>query len=436
MIKRKLIVICLVILILSLLPTINTSFAKKTITTNSEIKLPSLAPMNMSIENVIQRRTCIRDFSNESVTDKQLSTILWSAYGFRDDKNRTVSPVNGSLAVKIYVIREEAVYWYDPVNHSLVFHKDGDYRGIGQYWAPILLGLAWDRDLNKNENIVGAQIGQIGQNIILSSISLGLGTVPTNDFISPLMNIDLPLNEVGRLVMLLGHPKNPTIWKYRPLYFSLLPRIRDSVVSLTDVLQNRSLTQVFDERDLSRNNISQLLWAGYGYSYYVDLHNSRSLFGQRHRTIPSGHGYYPLEIYAVTSSGIYRYVHGLRHMDLYGLPIVSFLFKIRTGDYRQKIAECSQSFIKDAPFLVISVLNTEHTKGRDVIGDDFSSPQFRWVWYYEAGSCAQNILLDSTAWGLSGNIIELSNHENIISLLRLNEDFIPLFVTPIGWSSE
>jgi len=435
MTKKKIMIIFTVILILSS-TFIHTSFAKKTTITDSEIKLPSTIPMNTSIENVIQKRTCIRAFSEEDVTDEQLSTILWSAYGFRDDKNRTVSSINGSFAVKIYVMLEEVVYLYDPLNHSLVFHKDGDYRGIGQYWAPVVLGISWDRSLNKNENIVGAQIGQICQNIILACISLGLGTVPTNDFISPLMNIDLPLNEVGRLILPLGYPKTPTTWKYRPLYFSLLPRIRDSKVSLTDVLENRSLTQVFDEQELTRKNISQILWAGYGYSYYVDLRKPGSIFGQRHRTVPSGHGYYPLDIYVVTSSGIYRYVHGLRYMDMWGLPIVSFLLKIRTGDYREEIAECSESFVKDAPLMVISVLNIEHTSGRGFRGDDFSPPQFRWLWYYEAGSCAQNILLDSTAWGLSGNIIELSNHENILSLLRLDEDFIPLFVTPVGWSSK
>jgi len=418
------------------LPAFNASFVSLSASPVSSYDLPPPLFMNTSIENVIQRRTCIRDFSNEPVTDEQLSTILWSAYGVRDDGIRTVSPINGSLAVKIYVIKEDAVYWYDPYNHSLVFHKAGDYRGIGQYWAPVLLGFVWNRDLNKNENIVGAQIGQVGQNIILAAVSLGLGTVPTNDFITPLMNIDLPLNEAGKLVMPLGHPNKPTVWKYRPLYFSLLPPVRDSSVSLTEVLKNRNLTQVFGNRDLTMKNISQMLWACYGYSHYVDVPNSASLFGQRHRTVPSGHGYYPLCIYAVTSSGIYRYVHGLKPMDLKGLAIVSFLWKIKSGDYREKIAKCSESFLKDAPLLIISVLDLEHTKKRGLRGDDFSSPQIRWVWYYEAGSCAQNVLLDSAAWGLSGNIVEISDQESVRSLLRLNQDFIPLFVTPVGGSSK
>jgi len=402
----------------------------------SDYNLPPPLDMNASIENVIHKRTCIRNFSVDPVTDKELSTVLWSAYGVTTEGKRTVSSINGSLAVKIYVMKEDGVYWYDPLNHSLIFHKEGDYRGIGQYWAPVVLGLAWDMSLNKNENIVGTQMGQVGQNIILSSISIGLGTVPCNDFISPLMNIDLPLNEVGKLVFPLGHPKYPPTWKYRPLYFSLLPRIRDSGVSLTNLFKNISKTEAFDNQELTRKNISQLLWACYGYSYYIDINTSLSpFFGQRHRTVPSGHGYYPLRIYAVTSSGIYCYIYGLRQMDPIGMPIVSFLWKIRQGDYRDEIAESSQSFVKDAPLLILYVLNIEHTRGRGFRGDDFSSPKSRWIWYYEAGSCVQNVLLDSTAWGLSGNVIEFSNKENIRSILRLNNDFVPLFVTPVGCSS-
>ena len=75
-------------------------------------------------------------------------------------------------------------------------------------------------------------------------------------------------------------------------------------------------------------------------------------------------------------------------------------------------------------------------KGRGLRGDDFSAPEHRWVWYYEAGSCAQNALLESTAWGLSGNIVELSDYESISYLLKLDQDFIPQFVIPIGRSPE
>lgn len=396
------------------------------------IHLPSPLSINKSLEHVIQKRTCVRSFSDKQVNLSELSTILWAAYGFRDDDKRTVPSINGSLAVKIYVLREDRVYWYNPDSHSLVFHQKGDFRGKGQYWAPTVLGFVWDRDLNKDENIVGAQIGEICQNIILACHSFGLATVPTNDFINPLLNLDISINEEPKLVMPIGHPKNPLQWVYRPWFWSFLPKIRDSNVKLDDAINGFNLTENFNETDLTRDNISQLLWACYGYSYYVELRSQDGFFGQRHRTVPSGHGYYPLDIFLVTSSGVYRYVHGITHVDTLGVPIVSFLWKIRFGDHRGEIAEFSESFVEDAPVSIVSVLNVKHTEKRGLRGDDFSAPQYRWTWYYEAGSCAMNSLLTAEAWGFSGNIVEISNKEKARSILRLNDNFVPMFVMPFG----
>lgn len=398
------------------------------------IFLPSPLPINKSLEYVLNRRTCVRQFSEEPINNSLLSTVLWSAYGYKDDNSRTVSSINGSFAVKIYVLRKNGVYWYNPINHSLVFHQKGDFRNKAQFLAPIVIGLVWDRDLNKNEKIVGAQLGQIGQNLIISSLGLGLGTVPTNDFINPLYNIDLPINEKPKLVFPLGYPKKPSIWRCRPWYISFLPKIRDSNVKISDALNKYNINDNFDNTELNRDNISQLLWSCYGYSYYIELNNPKSFFGQRHRTVPSGHGYYPLNIYLVTSSGIYRYIHGLRHIDRFGLPIISFLWKIRSGDHRDKIAELSESYVKEAPVSIISVLNIKHTEKRGLRGDDFSSEENRWIWYYESGSCAQNSILSANVWGLSGSIAEISNKTKARSLLRLNDDFVPIFVMSFGGS--
>ena len=90
----------------------------------------------------------MRDFTNELVTDEELSTVLWAAYGLRDDGELTVPEINGAHAAVIYVLLED-VYTYCPVNHSLVFYKEGDYRDIvgWQYSAPVQLCLCWNTDI-------------------------------------------------------------------------------------------------------------------------------------------------------------------------------------------------------------------------------------------------------------------------------------------------
>ena len=57
--------------------------------------LPPPSSVDLSIDKAMQHRTSIREFTNESVSDEDLSTILWAAYGLREDGNRTVPPIEG-----------------------------------------------------------------------------------------------------------------------------------------------------------------------------------------------------------------------------------------------------------------------------------------------------------------------------------------------------
>ena len=120
-------------------------------------------------------------------------------------------------------------------------------------------------------------------------------------------------------------------------------------------------------------------------------------------------------------------------MDTLGIPIISYLKRIRFGDHREEIAEYSKDFVKNAPISIISVLNIKNIEKRGLRGDDFSAPQYRWYYCYEAGACAQNTLLVASAWGLTGNITQISNLEKTNSLLRLNNNYLPLFVMPLGY---
>ena len=110
------------------------------------------------------------------------------------------------------------------------------------------------------------------------------------------------------------------------------------------------------------------------------------------------------------------------------------MMKIINGDHREEPAQsCSEPSLASAPLSIISILDIERTRPEGY--DDFSSEELRWLWYYEAGSCAQNTMLVASAWDLTGNIEEISIQEKTRSLLRLNDNFIPLFVMPVGFST-
>jgi len=98
--------------------------------------------------------------------------------------------------------------------------------------------------------------------------------------------------------------------------------------------------------------------------------------------------------------------------------------EIISGDKRQEIAQFSQSFIASAPCIIISVL------------DKIAPTKWLWMWYYEAGASAYNILLEATAWNLSANIISSLDNNALLSLLGLDNNYIPFFIVPVGKEKE
>ena len=427
----KIIIICILLFCIASTPLLGISnylkFQENISLLGNEYYLPPPQFIEMSLEESIMRRASMRNFTDEPVTDEELSTVLWSAFGLRNDGKMTIPEINNTHAVVIYVLLED-VYRYNPMNHSLILYKEGDYRDLvgWQYSAPVQLCLCWNTDI-ADANFGSAELGCVGQNIYFAANAIGLGTVITAEIPSPISIIGLPENEHGMGVMPLGHLEIDYNFKFRPMLFSLLPRVRFSDTSLTTVLETRDEVKSWDNNNISRIDLSYLIWASYGYSYYLDESNSGVV--ERHHTVPSAHGYYPFRIYAVTKFGVFRYIYGLYNIDRWGLPVVSFLLAVKLGDKRSDIALATEQFVSDAPLDIIIVLDMDKTNK----WDDLSNESVRWIWYYEAGAAAHNVLLQATSRGLAGNIIPVNDKESICSLLSLNkEKFDPMLVVAVG----
>lgn len=384
--------------------------------------------LSMSIDEIIQKRTSVREFLDISITEQDLSTVLWHAYGIRSQGSHTIPQIKGEYAAIIYVLTDENVYQYDPINHSLIFYKYGDFRNIGQYTAPIQLCICWDTTRNENEHTIGMQIGAIGQNIYHTCIALNLGTVATAEIPSPIDSIGLPAHHKGKIVMPLGHPTMNTKYVKLPMWISPLPKVQDASIGFTNSIKNWNLSKPFTHTTIDRQDISQFLWACYGYSYYLDRSGFEMHFIERHRTVPSAHGYYPLELYMISSEGIYHYIPGLRNNDPFGLPIVTFLWKIKSGDFRNEFASITDEFVNDAPLSFILSLNIQDT----IKWDDLSEPLYRWIWTYEVGACIQNLLLDTYAWDFTTKIKQIEQKDEINAILQLDENYDPYIIISIG----
>jgi len=437
-IKKSISISCsFLILYLLFTPILGTS-------AGSEYVLPPPKTINMVLEETLFRRVSIRDFSDEIVSDKDLSTILWAAYGYRDDGTQTVPLIHNVHGANIYVLRHDGVFKYEPVNHSLIFYRAGDYthHPLMQYHAPIQIGIVWNTTISTNENLTAAEIGMIGQNIYLSANALDLATLTTLGF--SLSVIHLPDNEKPKIIMPLGHPKYAYDFRYMPLVFSLLPRVELSEKPLSTVLNESTVSSSW-QGTVSRQQQAQLLWSTYGYSYYLDRSEFDFIYHiNRHRTVPSAHKYYPLQFYAFTSSGIYQYIPNiynpligplefiLYNISWFPYPVFTLIHNIYQGDHRDTLATaCDTPALATAPFCILSVLDIEKTRPEGY--DDFSSLSLRWLWNYEAGASAYNVFLETTALDLTTNILPVVEMDDLCSLLNLDETlYQPLFVTPIG----
>jgi nitroreductase len=351
------------------------------------------------LENIMARRLSVRKFRDTVISMEILSSVLWGAYGFTDD-HRTLESFDRRYTVKIYILMETGVYVYIPSNHSLKLFRNGDFRWIGQYdTARVKLGVVWDKTLCTNKSVAAAEIGMIGQNVYFIANALGLGTVTTASQAQQLYFLGLSRYEEPFIVMPLGYPKEEYDLTYDPFETQLvLPR--ENNLSFVDAVQQKERWG-FLVGSLTDREVSQILWSAYGYSYFVD-----NVGEKRHRTVPSSHGTYPLEVLYVNKTALYRYISA-RHA----------LSKLVDGDLQEIVASSSYLWVKNADILLIG-LNT-------------SKASSSWAWYYEAGAVWHNILLESAGLNLSANVIINFNRDQLHDILGIKE-LDPLIIVQVG----
>jgi len=329
-------IICIMLVFVAVLPVIG-EFQKiesentvKNIKINfHRISLPPPMFIDMILEESICRRMSVRSYTGEDVTDEELSTILWAAYGVTENGNRSIFNPDETFSTIIYVIRSDATYKYVPEDHSLSLFKNGNYLHLGQYDdAPIKFGLVWDMDIESEELRGMADIGMICQNIYFDANALDLATITTGMYVEELNELGIPSNEKPEIIMPLGHPSNPYDFTYDPLPNSNLPPVEDNTITLEDAINNRSIVNTWDDSPLSLLEQSQLMWSSYGYSYLWDNVNNK-----RHRTLPSGIGYYPFKIFAADSNGVYQYFYNTDIPDSRQGLNLEFCFHFQYNSY-------------------------------------------------------------------------------------------------------
>lgn len=182
------------------------------------------------------------------------------------------------------------------------------------------------------------------------------------------------------------------------------PRL-ESELSLEEAIARRRSVREFTEESLSREEISQLLWAAQG------ITDPRGL-----RSAPSAGALYPLELYVATSDGAYHY-----------LPRGHALRVVGEEDRRPDLWEAGlkQGALQEAPAIFVVTAVYQRTEAK------YGERAERYV-KLEAGHAAQNILLQAVALKLGAVPIGAFYDDQVQSALALHADHQPLYLIPVG----
>jgi len=185
-------------------------------------------------------------------------------------------------------------------------------------------------------------------------------------------------------------------------------------VSLEEAITRRRSKRDFTPEPISLSQLSQILWAAQGISGT----------SWKYRTVPSAGATYPLEVFVVcgrdslegVDDGIYHYNIAHHSLTLH-----------HKGDVRLELARAAleEQFIYQAPVDIVICALYQRTTRR------YGSRGERYV-HIEVGHAGQNIYLQATALGLATVAIGAFYDEPVREVLRLDEQYKPLYIMPLG----
>jgi SagB-type dehydrogenase family enzyme len=181
-------------------------------------------------------------------------------------------------------------------------------------------------------------------------------------------------------------------------------------VSLEEAISKRRSQRSFSKKEVTLDEIGQLLWAAQGITRKEGGHNFRSA--------PSAGALYPMEIYALTKNGLYHYI-----------PQRHALEALNERDLRSDLSNASlgQGSVSEAVLDIVICAVYERVTSK------YGERGIRYV-HIEAGHIAQNIHLEAVALGLSSVPIGAFNDARVKSVLNLPKGEEPLYIIPVGYA--
>lgn len=184
-----------------------------------------------------------------------------------------------------------------------------------------------------------------------------------------------------------------------------LPAPQFTNASIEDCIQKRRSIRKYEDKGLTLQEISNILWAAQGIT-----EKNRGF-----RSVPSAGATYPLEVFVAKKDGFFRY-----------LPERHSLKMEKNKDLRKDIAQAAleQMFIANAGLVIIIAAIPERTTLH------YGKRGMQYI-HNEVGHCAQNIHLEAVALGLGSVPIGAFDEDKLRQTLDLKEEE-PMYIVPVG----
>jgi len=183
------------------------------------------------------------------------------------------------------------------------------------------------------------------------------------------------------------------------------PKLK-STTSLEEAIKSRRSVRSYSSKELTLNQISQLLWSCQGITGGMGL-----------RAAPSAGALYPLEIYLATNQGVYKY-----------LPMKHELKEISRENKKPELTRAAwgQNFISTVPVNIIICAVYERVTSR------YGQRGVRYT-DIEVGHAAQNIHLEAVSLGLDSVPVGAFDDKAVSDILGLPKNEKPIYIIPVGY---
>jgi len=152
----------------------------------------------MSLEETIQKRRSVRQYSSKELSLEEISQLVWSAQGITGRRGGRSAPSAGALyPLEIYIISKDGFFHYIPEGHKLVKKHGKDIRAglrdaslgqnfVGQAPVSVIITAVYRRVSSRygkrGERYTDIEVGHAAENVHLQAVALGLASVPVGAF--------------------------------------------------------------------------------------------------------------------------------------------------------------------------------------------------------------------------------------------------------------